>query len=213
MCFSYEASVISLLVGTISSTAVFLLGSTFDKIMGAWFFYISLMQGVDAVLWKHQTCDAFHKSVSYWGSVLNSSQPLILGILVLLFNRKLSYPGIVGGSMALVAGYGIYKSFVQHPDSYYCTQPHPTDPHLVWNWTTQSTYMVDWLVYLSSIYVVSLLGLPTLTQGVLFSNGMLVGLLVTGLVYPRESIGSLWCYFTALTPPFYLAYRTMGYTI
>jgi hypothetical protein len=186
-----------------------MLGTPFDKILGSWFFYVSLMQGVDAVLWKNQTCDSFHKNVSYAGSILNTSQPVVLSIIVSLFNKHVRHPGIVVAAAAVALGYNIYLLVKQNKDTYYCTQPRPNDPHLLWNWTSTPEYLTTWSVYLSTLYIISFFGMPTVIDGVLFSNGILVGLLLTWLMYPRQSIGSIWCFFTALVPAVFLIYRNV----
>ena len=212
MCFSYESSIISLLVGTISSIFVFLLGGYFDKIVGSWFLYVSLMQGIDAILWKHQTCDNFHKNVTLIGSLLNSSQPFFLVSLFYIFSKDFNMlPSFI--TILLYGLYGIFINdfFKNHPDNYYCTSPRPGDPHLVWNWTVGEKRILNWLVYLLTLILLAKFGLNE-KRGNLFGGSILLGLVLSYFMYPRESIGSLWCFFTALTPPIYLILRKLGYT-
>lgn len=210
MCFSYESSIISLLVGTISSIFVFLLGGFFDKIVGCWFFYVSLMQGIDAILWKHQTCDNFHKNVTFIGSMLNTTQPLILALIFSLYSKQANIPMLIAILLCYFV-YGIIIFFRKHDDTYYCTQPKEGDPHLIWNWTVGEYRILDWTVYLLSLCLLSIYGLNE-KLAFLFSCSIISGLTVSFFMYPRESIGSLWCFFTALSPPLYLILRKLGYT-
>jgi len=209
MCFSFEASVAALLVGTISSICVFLLGGPFDKIIGIWFFFISLMQGIEALLWKHQTCDDFHKNVTYLGSSLNSSQPLVLALLCYIYSKQAN-PIALLVIVALYLIYGLQIYFRNHPESYFCSNPKSGDPHLVWKWTVTDNYLMDWLVYLIALCLLCVYGLNKI-RAFLLGGSIITSLVLTYWLYPRESVGSVWCFFTALTPPIYLALRKLGY--
>jgi hypothetical protein len=85
-----------------------------------------------------------------------------------------------------------------------CTQPRKGDPHLVWNWTK--------LPYFEGLYhvvciLISLLGMPTLIEGVGFISIFAVLLGISKIYYPREAFGSIWCYFTAFVPiSYYILY-------
>lgn len=169
------------------------------------------MQGIDAILWKHQTCDDFHKNVSYVGSTLNSSQPLLLGLLFYIYSKQANAQMLLAiGVMYLV--YGLVTHFRTHEGNYYCSQPKDGDPHLVWKWTIQENRIMDWAVYLLALCLFCAYGVNQ-SRAIFFSASILIGFGITYLVYPRESIGSIWCFFTALTPPVYLLAKQFGYSL
>ena len=92
MCFSSEASIRSLTAGLLGSFLCVSLGTATDKIMGYFLGFVSLMQGIEYLLWKHQTCNHYNRAISILGMVLNHLRPVILGIVVLLLNPKTQKP-------------------------------------------------------------------------------------------------------------------------
>ena len=88
MCYSAEASLATLVFGLAGSAGIYRLGSTYDHIIALYIGYVSLMQGIEWVLWKNQACDAFHKNVSVLGMLLNASQPLVLGAIILTLSPR-----------------------------------------------------------------------------------------------------------------------------
>ena len=91
MCFSEQASIRSLLAGLIGSGLCVSLGTVSDKIVGYFLGFVSLMQGIDYLLWRHQKCDMYNRVISVLGMILNHLQPFVLGIVVLLLNPKNQY--------------------------------------------------------------------------------------------------------------------------
>jgi hypothetical protein len=86
MCFSERASIESFFFGIIGSLLLISLGGVNNKIFGYYFIYVSFMQFIDFLLWRHQICDDYNRMISFLGMLLNHSQPIVLGILILLFN-------------------------------------------------------------------------------------------------------------------------------
>ena len=64
MCFSEKASLIALVAGLSSSLMCYSVGKPDYKIVGLFFAFVTLMQLVDYLLWRHQVCDAYNKMVS-----------------------------------------------------------------------------------------------------------------------------------------------------
>jgi hypothetical protein len=88
MCFSERASIVSFFFGIIGSLLLISLGSVNNKIIGYYLIYVSFMQFIDFLLWRHQVCDDYNRLISLLGMLLNHSQPLVLGMIILLFNPK-----------------------------------------------------------------------------------------------------------------------------
>jgi hypothetical protein len=212
MCFSFEASIISFFIGTFFSIWIFLLGRPFDKVIGAYWLYVCLMQGIEAILWKHQTCDDLHKTVSFLGHGLNVSQPVILAGLLILYSKYARPIPLVIISILYIL-YGLIYLLRSHTDAYYCTAPRKNDPHLLWNWTVDSGYLIyDWLAYIVAISGIAYFGMTGL-QAFLFIGSFSTLLFWSYVFYPRQSIASIWCFFAALSPPIYLIFRKLGYVL
>jgi hypothetical protein len=210
MCYSYEASVVALILGTVGSALIYNLGSVDNKIFGLFFGYISLMQGVEAILWKHQSCDDFHKNVTLLGMILNMSQPVFL-----LFASQLFYPSNKNASIlyATALFYSLYEiyHFVQFQKTTHCTAPKENDPHLVWSWLNMQDTYITWTVYMITLCIMFLFGMSSFKRGILFASGAIITALLTAIVYPGRSVGSIWCFFSALIPIAYLmSYKALS---
>ena len=91
MCFSKDVSLATFLTGFIGGLLCFSTGVVDLKIIGLFFMFVSLMQGIEYLLWIHQTCDDYNKNISYLAMVLNHLQPVVLCILLILYNRKICF--------------------------------------------------------------------------------------------------------------------------
>lgn len=206
MCFSKEVSLFTLLIGTIGSFLDYSLGTITDKILGLLFGYVSLMQGIEFMLWSHQTCDAFHKNISFLGMLLNASQPFVFGLIILLVNTKLKYKFSIIAIMLMYSIFAIHYSR-KYSDGLRCTTPRPNDPHLVWNWTILESYYTAWAVYIITMVLLSILGMPTIFVGVVVAFVLLFGMSLSIIIYPRQDMGAMWCFFTVFLPLIYYVLR------
>jgi hypothetical protein len=212
MCFSAEASLATFLIGTIGAAFVYSLGTASDHIIALFLGYVALMQGIEYILWNHQTCDSFHKQVSVAGMLLNSYQPIVFGLLLLLFNTRLTYKLPIIIIMISSVLYSI-NYLLKYKDNLQCTTPQPNDPHLVWNWTVMDSYEHMWFLYITVFVVIAMLGMPTLRGSFSISIAMITGMITSILVYPRQDVGALWCFFATFTPPIYYIFRKLGLAI
>ena len=211
MCFSAQASLASFLVGIIGCVFVYNLKNRtqFDIILALYIGYVSIMQGIEFLLWSHQKCDDYHKLISKMGMVLNSAQPLVLCIILLFISPR--FMKNIHPILLIILSYSLYAFFYfkQYTGNLQCTVPRPDDPHLVWNWNIMSSYHIWWAVYISTVVLISILGMPTLMIGSMFAFFASASLGLSILLYPRQDVGALWCFFTSLTPPLYYFYRVI----
>jgi hypothetical protein len=212
MCFSKEASLIALVSGIVGSALTYSLGRMFNKIIALFLGFVSLMQGIEFLLWSHQTCDSYHKNISLVGSYLNTFQPIALAIIVLLLNNRIQYPGLLIIVTFLYSLY-LWQYIAKYTTGLQCTTPRKNNPHLVWNWLSLESDNTIWWAYNITLICVALLGMPTTRQAILFSITLLGSLSITKLVYERQGVGSVWCYFTALFPFAYYIFRKLGDSI
>jgi hypothetical protein len=212
MCFSAEVSLATFLIGTIGSYFVYSLGTVVDKIVALFLAYVASMQAIEWILWNHQTCDSFHKNVSLAGMILNASQPIVLGLILLVLSAKPN--NRIPLILIMIATWIFAISYTQqYQGDLRCTTPRPNDPHLVWNWTTMKSYKWSWILYITSVVAILLIGMPTVRSGFFAAFFINIGMTTSMLVYPRQDMGAMWCFFAALTPPFYYIARKMGFSI
>jgi hypothetical protein len=83
MCFSAKVSLFTFLLGFVSSILCVTLGKIMDMVIGLLLGYVSLMQFIEYLLWNHQKCDNYNKTISIIGMILNHAQPIVLGIILL----------------------------------------------------------------------------------------------------------------------------------
>jgi uncharacterized protein YhhL (DUF1145 family) len=213
MCFSAEASLATLLIGLVGSSLVYSLGKPTDRILALFLGYVSLMQGIEFILWKHQTCDTIHKSVSVLGATLNGLQPIVLGLLLLTISPRQTYSSEIKNIMVIYLAASLVYGTQYILGDFMCTTPRKDDPHLVWNWTVMPYYELSWLLYILAAVSLSILGMPSLKSGLLFGGSYLITMIVSILIYKRQDMGSMWCFFTVFAPLLYYAYRELGLPI
>jgi hypothetical protein len=211
MCYSYNASLIALTAGLFGSTLIYNLGSVDNKIFGLFFGYVSLMQGIEAILWKHQSCDDFHKSVTSAGMLLNMSQPIFL-----LFASQLFYPSNKNTHILYITAlfyilYEIYH-FVDFQKASHCTSPQENNPHLVWSWLNTQDAYITWIVYSITLFIMFAFGMTSFERGVTIGSAGVITALLSATIYPGRSAGSIWCFFSALVPMSYLMWKYLSRT-
>jgi hypothetical protein len=195
MCFTPEISLVTLFTGLTGSYLLYNINNIRYKILGGFLGYVSLMQLIEFLLWSHQTCDDYHKKVSFTGMLLNVSQPVVLALLILYFNPVRS-PVIIATLVTYFAFVvGLY--IPQYTSDLHCTKPRQGDPHLVWNWLILENYELWWIFYIATSVILILYGVP---KGLTFALPMTGTMLASIFLYPRQVMGSMWCFFTALSP-------------
>jgi len=211
MCFSANVSILTFTIGIVSSILCVSLGKPFDKILGYFVGFVSLMQGIDFLLWKHQICDNYNKILSKIGMLLNHLQPIVLGIVILIFNKKINKINKYGVIILMI----IYL-FVIIPYSiqYFtnsklqCTlKGNKTNPHLIWQWNYMKFFKIVYTIFLITICLLCLIGLPTITEGFWCSLVACITYVTSLIIYPQKSIGALWCFYVIFIPIIYFILR------
>ena len=210
MCWSAEVSAISLFIGISTSAILFLVGSISEKILAGYLAFVSLMQGVEYLLWTNQNCNERHKQTAIAGMSLNLAQPLVLALLAMWLNPKanrnllLAFVGLY--IVAILPSIQLYLS----QQELQCTHPQSEDPHLVWRWTTLPNEVFYHGAYLLTLCAVAWVGLPNPFYGKLFAVGLLGSYTASRILYERSVFGSTWCWFVNLAPSSLLALRALN---
>lgn len=201
MCYSAEASIITFLVGM--SFSLLLISSRIARyrLYGIFFAFVSLMQGIEFVLWQHQECDTFHKSFSVLGMILNHLQPVVLGILTAcIFRKNVAFIGLI---LAVYLAVAIPYSLKYLTDeNLHCTQPVDGDPHLLWNWNNVDGHELMYIVFIATFMMIAAVGFDSNASAITFIVGTIVTYATSAVLYPRANVGALWCFWVATLPPF-----------
>lgn len=194
MCFSQNASIVSFLVGMSSSLYCYSLGTPDSKVFGVFFAFVSLMQTIDYLLWRHQFCDYYNKAVSMFGMILNHFQPILLGLLLLLYKsssiNKNTVLYILGVYLLFIIPYSM--QFIDNPE---CTiKDHKTG--FQWN-GIEKNKTITYLVFLLCISALFYLGFGS------YAGILSVLTFVLTIIFYSSKVGATWCFFAVGVPVLY----------
>jgi hypothetical protein len=200
MCYSAPVSLAAFICGLVFSILLVTTGTPTNTLYGLFFAFVSLMQGIEYLLWSHQTCDSFHKYLSIAGMLLNHAQPLVLIALSYAIFRR-------NGPLLLILALVYATVFIPYSAQYLsteklqCTTPASCEnPHLLWNWNNLSGANTAYGVFIAVFVLTALFGFPSLADGWPFAIGAILTYGVSNILYPRESVGALWCFWVAFIP-------------
>jgi len=210
MCYSAKVSLLSFSVGIFFSFLLTQSSNKFHNLLGYFLGFVSFMQFIEYLLWKHQVCDDSHKNISLLGMILNHLQPVVLGFITLFFYNK-NIPAlltIMGVYLLVIVPYSL-----QFVSDLRCStkQCGSTDPHIVWNWNNMKYNEIVYYTFLATFVGIGILGMPS-PQGALFSFGAVSTYVLSNLVYDRKVMGSLWCFWTAFIPAILYLNEKIGLT-
>jgi hypothetical protein len=210
MCYSKEISLITFSLGFGFSLIYAFSGGVSERILGLFLAFVSTMQLVEAALWARQTCDTTHKLISITGMILNHLQPIVLGLLA-AFLATPRYPGLFWGILIVYATLiSLYSLQYIKDDALKCTTPQCGNPHLVWNWNNLPYSDAMYLGFLGTMCAMAILGFPSKSLGLLFSGAAIISYGLSHVVYDRNVVGAMWCFFTAYVPVFLVASKSMS---
>jgi hypothetical protein len=199
MCFSAEVSFTTFLLGITGSALLVNLGRADDKILGFFLGFVSLMQGLEYLIWKNQKRDAVNQQLTITAMILNHLQPIVLGVLVLFFNPKTGYRPIILGILAIYAVLITLYSlqFFKDPANLYTIKG---EKHLEWNWNGLPYFNEMYAVFLLTLCIVGM-GIPYQWFPFSFVVYACVSYLTSWHIYRSEKVvGGLWCFWTSLLP-------------
>jgi hypothetical protein len=208
MCFSASVSLATYLLGSVFSYLLYLENEISYKIIGIFMGYVVLMQLIEFLLWSHQVCDIYNKSISFAGMILNYFQPFILGILLLQFyksipelNTKVIKAILIIYSIAII----LYVSqfiFLQNK----CTLKKDS-PYLLWKWGQMNNNYIITALYLFTLFTLFYIGIPNKMTSYAIMIFAFITLLISFMYYPRPFFGAIWCFFGAFIPMLLYFYK------
>jgi hypothetical protein len=206
MCFSERASIVSFAVGIISALLCVSLGTVTDRIIGFFFTFVSLMQGVEYLLWKHQVCDDYNRLISRIGLLLNNIQPFVLGFVILMVNPQTPYKNWIMGLMVLYLCVNALYSTQFRKDKQ-CTIKDKKTGHLKWNWILLDYNLQFYVFFITIFCLLFIMGLHKLTHGIVFAIITFITYITSAIFYTQEFSGTLWCYYVVFIPLLYYLLR------
>lgn len=207
MCFSERVSIGTLGLGLGFSGLVTQLPKPEDKVIGLFLAFVSLMQGIEALIWRHQVCDSYNRILTAAGMWLNHLQPLVLLALCGIYfpsSVKVIVPFGIVYTVAMV----LYTSQQKETGSDgKCTLKDIYTPHLRWKWNELGNYRLFYLMFLLILFSAPLLTFQdtTIAKSMSFAGGL--AWCISAAIYPPYVVGALWCFFTAFLPAIYYSLR------
>lgn len=200
MCFSKDISLFAFITGIIGGLLCYKVGTPDYKIIGLFFMFTSLMQGIEYLIWDHQVCDDYNKNLSKIGLVLNHLQPLILFILIYIFgkNENKKYLSLLILYIIIIIPYSLqFKNE--------CTIKNKHN-HLKWEWNDMKYHGLIYFIFLLCFITFgSLIGTNNM-----FSLFVAVSYIISYEIYNKKKvIGPMWCFFSILGPYLFLFVRNV----
>ena len=207
MCFSANISLLAFIFGIIGSILVFTLGGPSNKIISLFFAFLSSMQLIEYFLWKHQVCDNYNKLLSKIGMWLNHLQPVVLGLLVIIFNHSKNILYYIC-SIIFIYLIGMIPYSLQYKDigKLQCTLKNITTQHLTWNWNI--LYNADFIYtifFCFALIFIFYIGLPNKTLKIYAIIITIITYISSAIIY-RKNMGALWCFYSVFIPMIYYLY-------
>ena len=198
MCFSKNISLFTFLTGIIGGLLCYSTGIPEYKIIGLLYAFVSLMQGIEYLLWIHQTCDDYNRLLSTIGMILNHLQPVILCILLFYFKEKFNKKILLLLIIYLIVIIPYSLKFKNE-----CTMKENT--HLNWEWNHMDNAEITYAVFLITLIIFGLF-IPNIGKS--FSLITLISYFFSYFIY-KGTVGSMWCFFSAFIPIIYYIYFTL----
>ena len=202
MCFSANVSLGTFIAGIVFSILSFNVGTIEGKIIGTFFGFVIFMQLIEYLLWKHQECDDYNKKLTITGMVLNHLQPIVLFLMIILFNKNIS-PKNMKIMISIIIIYTISITIYSLQFKKFCTlKGDNSNKHLVWKWNNMDKAKIVYLIFLVSMMTVTYLGMPS--HKVEYSLVILLSFITSAIIYGKQEVaGALWCFIAAFAPLVY----------
>ena len=198
MCFSKEVSLITFIIGFVSSVLLIKEKSITCKILGFFFLNVILVQLTEFLLWTHRKCDSYNKLISKLQILIINLQPVVLYLAINHFNKTKETKFIILLYLLFIIPF-TFNALKQNV----CDQV--TNKHLDWQWTRYSSNSgMVYLLFAITIGLLGYYGLPSF--GKQFAVLSVLSYLISGFIY-KDYVGTMWCFFGALLPFFILLFK------
>jgi hypothetical protein len=182
MCWSFQASIITWIIGLVTSIYLLCRRHKNDIVMGLLILTYSSMQLWEALMWYDQKCGKMNKIATQLAYYALSSHVLAIGI-GLLIEYKVKIPIAVGGIALLAA-------IIFRPKTWACSVK-GQNGHLKWGFDASFyLYMFALALALCLYYI------KPFKIGMIISALFVTSFIFT-LLFGMETAGSFWCWVSA----------------
>jgi hypothetical protein len=204
MCYNKETSITTYIVGSLSSLYLILSKNKSYNIAGTFFLFVSQMQLIEYLIWKHQVkCDDYNIKISNIGSILNHLQPIILYLSINFFNKNIKNKEILNVMIGIYILCAIKYSTYVYPLN--CTILDNKN-HLFWKWNHSKYNLYFYILFLVTLILLSYFGF-TKPYNIIFAFIIIGTYLLSLYKYGNtKAVGAIWCWFAALIPCFIMFY-------
>jgi len=91
-----------------------------------------------------------------------------------------------------------------------CTIKNNITKHLEWKWNEENHSVLFYTIFLISILLLFLFGMPQIIQGVCSGFFVVALYLTTLFIYKSQHVGAMWYFYGALVPIFYYILRKVN---
>jgi hypothetical protein len=225
MCYDEKTSITTYIIGSTSSIYLLLSKNINFKIEGGFFLFVSQMQLIEYLLWKHKViCDQYNINISNIGSILNHSQPIVLYGLIRYFNKKLinletnksinletnksiNLETNKNTILNILISIYIICLITYSKDAYPigCTTIDNKN-HLYWKWNYKQGHVIFYTIFVLTLVLLNYYGLEN-PYNIVFALFFLISYMYSFYKYKdTKAIGAVWCWIAALFPLFIVAY-------
>jgi hypothetical protein len=216
MCYSAKDSIIAYIIGCISNIYLFTNSkNTDEKILSLFLLFVSHMQLFDYIFWKNKECNKTNKNITKIAIIFNHLQPIILYLLLKLFNNETNMGCDIIFYIFLII---IILYTINIWPNKKCTDKEITccslplkeiknNTIIKWDWNHRKYAGIVYLIFLISL-VVSSLQLKNINIMFAFAN-IFTFLISTKIPNLNRSFGRLWCFIASLFTTLYLIYSRL----
>ena len=188
MCWSFEVSLASWIIGTVVAIYFWIRNRKNDPILGALVFVYSNMQLAEALMWLDRNCGAVNKTGTIIAYISLWMHPLAVGYGIYQAYGRLE-PLLIGFFILAIG-------LIRMPQMKCSTPTCESNGHLKWGF--KPTFYL-W-VFIATIILLFLYVRP-LTYAVIAFSFYAVAFALTAITIPSESVGSVWCLIAAIYAP------------
>ena len=175
------------------------------KIIGLFFMFVCLMQGIDYLAWSHQVCDDYNKTISKLAMIINHLQPVILCLLLYIYSRD-KFNENKHIILPLIAFYVVVVTIYSLSYTQGCILKDKSTNHLEYSWNSLNYSKLVYTLFLLCFVVFGFF-FPENSLGKSFSFYAILSYLISRIIYnDTPVVGNMWCFFAAFGPMLYYMY-------
>jgi len=208
MCWSFEASLTTFILGVGSSLYLIYRNSYLDRIIGYIMLHVTSMQGLEALMWMDQKCTGLNQYATKIATLVNITQPITAFLVLQDFYLKeyKSYVNLIMLVYVIFILFYLNKVIIKNMNKkdFFCTTA-LNKHHLQWNWVGDNDNLKEFEGYFWIMFDIALIIPMFFLKNRFFSYFMGITFslsLLFAFYYYREtrSIGSWWCVMAVLLP-------------